>query len=609
LGGLFETSYDLQDLTQLLEQFDLVVGSGAEGWAHALKKYVPIVIAYKKIVINDTTNLMAKEKWPSFLNFSTRVYSQLLYYNYFIKVRTVLSGSGLNSFDYLAEHSMALVTELANQRTVAEPSVSNEELTELLLSLKTAELIPAKISTDTIKKLVQVISGKIFADPIERLNGKIFKGITSAHTKTMLVEYHIWSDIQHAYEKTFFGSGNVELSPAELLVLLKKMDQTVAVKEAEQLYDSVLPLVTDDKMRILLPLNFKRYDYRSVSNLNLYRALARKVLQSYTGDIGRIFEYKGITEAEMQSFFADFKPLLENLGMIMPGNTNFATNRFLEANLFLPSSDGSDYLNLREGTQLLTMVFSGLEVNKQAEDQMGVQCLVPNANELTPPEKIESSPSDKMNIDCVVRFYWDHYQEVFSNLPEMTRFLKTLTPIQFHDFMFRMIKATGWKETPARIAFRADTSLLPHIMQYLEAVVLRYDADKNGILDDNEAEVALPVYAGLIRKFSGTAAYVANKAAFLYMLKNGKVPCGLGDVMPIFWKVVQGQKIGITADRMILSSVFGSIAEKVSGGASAQCPANGTTPPPPGGIPSQMFTPILGNVSPELSVMPILNFN
>lgn len=573
MGQLFTSSYDLQDLGHLMAEFDKVIEAGSDSWSAKMEKVIPLIVSYKKIILNDRTSIVNQDKWQPVLVFSSRVYMQALYYTYFVGQRSGLLSFGLLSLDNFADKMVGLISELITQRGGANPTITDNELIEFTQALRFAEILPSGISQTTLTNLVKAVTSKIIADPADRISGKNANGITVAHTKVILDEYHVWSNIQHAYEKIFYGSGNPELSSPELLALLKRMDQTPSVLEAEQLYDSAPPLVSDSSGRVLFPLAFKRYDFYASSRLNLYRALARKVLSSYSMELARITTYKGITVTEMNNFYADLKPLLVDLNMIAPANTNFANNRFLEANLFMPSGDGNDFMNLKEGTQIVTMIFSGLEVNSRIEKVLGDQCLVHSGRYKT---------EDMISVDCLIEFYRKNYSGAFETMPELVRYLSFQNPSTFHDFMYRMLKATGWTETNDKTAARADVTLLPHVIQYLESVVMRYDVTKDGMLNDSETDQAFPVYSGLIQKFSGTAAFVANKAAFLYMLKYGKVPCGIVDVWPILWKSIMGQPIGVAADRTILSNVFSSISDKVNNTPAGKCPLGSNFNLPPG---------------------------
>jgi hypothetical protein len=127
------------------------------------------------------------------------------------------------------------------------------------------------------------------------------------------------------------------------------------------------------------------------------------------------------------------------------------------------------------------------------------------------------------------------------------------------------LKATGWVPNAHKVAQRSEVALIPHVFQYEESLMQRFDLNKDGIFSDKEVDQAFPIYKTLIKKFSKSDKETVNKAVFDYLLLNGKVPCGLKDILGLVWKIWRNEPIGVAADREKLAGVFGAIADAANG--------------------------------------------
>ncbi len=603
LGSILETDYDLKDFSRLLEDIEALL-SGPDsklGILGQIRKFVPTLTSAKQIVLNDQTSVIQKAKWPDVFGFTAHFVEQGLYYYYFVNPRSADSGPGLESADLLIKNLMGVLTQLINFRVTQNPvrgvpssgEISNLELTNLILSLKSAGILPGDLTPESMNMAVTAVTQKIIYDPKLRLSGHKPTGFSKDNITYLQNELGIWSSTQHLLSKVFTDAGKKELSGVQLLKILESVP-LVGAAELQRIVSISPSFVLDPQGRLYLGKNNRNYDLHSAGNLNFARLLARLVIHGYAGDLDRAIDpARGVTLDEMNALYTDVKSVIVAMGLVEPNNIVFAKNRFMEANLFTPAADGNDYLNLAEGSQLFTMIMSGLTLNGMVVKALGDQCVA----------KVGASDIEtRLKVDCVIDFYRKNFTTIFSSMPDLSVYMTKATPEVFHYITFDFLKSTGWVPTADNTATRSDLNLLPHVFQYAESTFQRFDTDKDGFLTDEEVKMAYPIYRGLLSKFSGTNIDVINRAAFYYIAIKGTIPCGFTDLISYIWKIWWNKKINAHVDRGNLSDLFGSIADVLSGGGK-KCSNKSARPfdPPPGFINQTEGAPSL-----DFSILPVV---
>jgi hypothetical protein len=135
-----------------------------------------------------------------------------------------------------------------------------------------------------------------------------------------------------------------------------------------------------------------------------------------------------------------------------------------------------------------------------------------------------------------------------------------------------ILKASGYLvRTDGLIALR-DASLAPHLFQYIETVIQRYDrvhiSDvdgrkklKDGILDRQEAMEAYPLLREILITVSGFCDEKTLRGSLAWILENGRPPEGIWESIRFLSYINFPETWKINVDRTKLAGILGFIAE------------------------------------------------
>ena len=128
-----------------------------------------------------------------------------------------------------------------------------------------------------------------------------------------------------------------------------------------------------------------------------------------------------------------------------------------------------------------------------------------------------------------------------------------------------MLKAAGYIPNDRKTIRIGDASLFPHVVQYIEMIYARYDSNKNGQLDKDEALVAFPVFKKTIKDvakvFSPSLKDENLPGTFIYLLKNTKPPKSLVEKLAFASFIAKPDLWVIQTTRLDLGKIFNLIAD------------------------------------------------
>jgi hypothetical protein len=574
LGQLMETQYDLRDLVRLAQELSRLLPPepGQPSWGETMEKYMPVVVAGKNIIVNDNSSVVLLHQWTAFLSSVADIYAKYLQYDYFVKGRTWTEGAGLRGLSNLVTTATGSLDRMLGLRTVRRnPSVIRfAEIERLVLSLESADLLPDRFDAAAIKPLIKIVLQRFLLSPSRRLSGEVPQGLTTEGTKALRTEFGLWAEgqsfIQLIHKSPPARGG---YSGTQLLHLIDGVKPSTALKEMRMSLVTPVPLTFDSLGRLYMsdvrPILYSR---KSIDHLNLARALVRLVVNGYAGDMDRIRSYKGITNAEANVLFADFKSFAVRLGLIEAGNTTFADSRFREANLFAPHGDGNELLSHRESVDLVLLIMSGLDLDESMQAAFKSSCNVFRARQ---------SRDSRISLRCFLTMYRRQFPAVFTSVPQFASFMSQLPAgsgvdlLEFDLMMINLLKAAGWVDDQSGRIKLGDTGLVPHVIQYIEAVMNRFDLSKDGLLDRDEALAAFPVFRETLKFVAKNDQDKVLRGAFAYILVKGKAPETPGEKLHFITVWVNQEKTWpIMADRRQLGTVLGYIADAMAKGSADQ---------------------------------------
>ncbi|MGZ5279234.1 MAG: hypothetical protein ACXWC9_04800 [Pseudobdellovibrionaceae bacterium] len=584
LGALMEDAYDLQNIVALTEEIERLYPStdpDEDTLVETSEKFVPTIVAIKNILFSDHNSVVGSAhstmtpmaQWSDFLGLIAKSYSRYMFYSYFLEKKTWTEGHALEGMNQLVLKSVDIIDGMIDKKQTG--AISYLELGQLWAAVLKTKVLPEKITQAILDSLTRTLMQKFLLSPEDRLSGNIPNGLTKVAIKTIKNEFTMWVENQKfldiAYSGVPVGEGK---SGAAILVDLGASAPTTGLQELQMIYSSPVPMSFDAMGRLYLSQPAKNYLRKTSDTINVVREAVRLVIRSYAGDLARIQNYQGLTQAEVQTLYADLKPVVVALGFLHPNNMDFADNRFRDANLFMSVSDGNDLGDFKELSDLFMMILSGLKLDSMMFEKMEQAYAADPAQGCKVTKPTEYKDDWLVDLQCVLGFYAKEMPGVFVSMPDYLTYQATLDKPRFEGMFMNLLKSAGhksWKPSPvpgqpAEIVTEVhigDLSLVPHVMQYVEGFFQMYDADRNGLIVTSESMKAYPVFRTILQQVSGLKKENELKGLFTWMLKYGKPPqSGAEKIKFATWWVPQGESgWKIEADRERLASILGFIAE------------------------------------------------
>lgn len=605
LGGLMEVPYDLRNISRFAEELEQLyppLNSGESSFKDVVDQYLPLLVEVKKMLMADQDTFVGKQSgdWSDFWSLGAKGYMRFLEFFYFLRGADVTQGQGLLSLSNFVDSSVRLLSELVERRPhpTQEYVIPSEELISILKALVFSRLLPEGISETSMVSALNVILDSILISPEDRMNG--FKPTGLSHKSLVLAksEFALWYDLQQYIEVLFQGvPDELGRNFFQIRADLERAAPSVGVLELRSLFVTPLPFAFDRQEQLYLASRLLDLDRRTMRNINLSRALSRVLGRSFAGDSGRALNYGGVSKAEFNSVYLQLRPLAADLGLVEPDNTSFANSRFLEANLFTPRGNGDDRIDFREISDIVLLILSGLKTDSYVAPALEKAC----------PFVVQGPRKKKwVDVECMIEFYQEDIGRTFTHLPEFSSFvgtlgvssrrewlnergqscnprtvershrerkhsrdvceLRTVTEDRKKKFFMNLLKGTGAEFDGRGKTLVSDVALIPHISQYIEAVLQRFDRNKDGVLDTGEAMISYQIFGNILKEVSGQSSERLNRAAFAWFLKYGTAPESISDKLKfIAWWVPKGEKgWNLRADRERLAQIMGFISDSIN---------------------------------------------
>lgn len=572
LGRIMENPYDLKDLVKLAEEFDQLYPSTRNTplLNQMTRRFFPLLISVKNILFNDQGSIVGvasggrlrerlspSDQWSLFLKSVAEFYSRYSYYVYFLEKESLTEQPGLFDFEALVVDTSRYLEFLISRKP--KGVIAFQELDEVLKALDSAEILPKNLKLSSIEGLLRVLMQKVLIEPAKRLQGVKPGGLTLEATTQLRSEFAIWAENQKILAANFRDVPMNEGKPGSVLLEeINTAPDAVGIRELKMILDGPLALSFDEMGRLYLskpPLNYR---FSTVTTINLVRAATRLMIRSYAMDLGRVDSYAGVNLEEANALYADIKPLAVDLELLSPESHTFAQDRFRDANLFTPVGNGDSEMNFREGSNLVMMILSGIQLDGMMLSTMETSCPIEKGN----------GPKDKWTADvlCVSQYYQKQMPEVFKSMPDLMKYQSSLSGEGFRSFFFNLLKAAGYVPKSDGSVRISDLSLYPHVAQYVESMYQVYDADRSGTLNTAEAMKAYPTYRQILKDVSGLKDEKQLKGLFTWMLDRGKPPQGPADQAKFIAIWVPKGEAGwkINSERAKVASILGFIADALS---------------------------------------------
>ena len=215
-------------------------------------------------------------------------------------------------------------------------------------------------------------------------------------------------------------------------------------------------------------------------------------------------------------------------------------------------------LNLGEGTEIVGALISAKSVSADLQDAILKLC-----------KSVPGGMFGTRLIDqgCYREQLVSRFDEYFSNLPALARYLRSLKAAEsanFFDLLFRASKPPTAKPEYMDVN---DSDRLSTLLHYVELVYLKFDRNSNGRLDTGESLRAFERFEGILKTIAKDRVKDREglQALFTYLLTRGKIPeTALEKAGFLWWKARGPNNWKMSVERSTILLVFSKLAESTS---------------------------------------------
>ncbi len=288
---------------------------------------------------------------------------------------------------------------------------------------------------------------------------------------------------------------------------------------------------------------YKRYK-SGFQMASMLRWVISRVVQVY----GHFPEGKRRKEADQADFtrlFKDLEGAARELGLWPEELEKFVSEAIASADLFMYHSDGNDSASAEEFTEYAINALHGFKVADKVHVKLQRYC------------DLLGEDGQSFTVSC--------FREYF-----LHAFFNELKYERYYDKLYEYLNLNGTDEvrkyvinvelysrvdpSPDVPISKEDLNRILVILTNLESAYLRFDIDKDGILNRGELDLAFLVFKNLVIKVAGLPPNADGlyKSIFLYLVKHMEVP----SAVQLGWFHLFGKKKNITSSRYNISAIL-----------------------------------------------------
>ena len=289
--------------------------------------------------------------------------------------------------------------------------------------------------------------------------------------------------------------------------------------------------------------HYKRY--RNGFNMNsMLKWALTKVVNTY-GHYPEGSSRKAIDQDDVRRFLADIEGAAKEIGLWPNDIERFVAEAITSSDLFQYHSDGNETTDSDELTEYVANVLSSYEHTNRIHDKLKAYCPTLGEN------------NDQFEVSC----YREYFLHIFFNQLKLGKYYDKLEDYLEMNGFDEVQKYVINIELYARInpdpevpLTKEDLSRIVVVLTNLESAFLRFDKNRDGILDRGEIDKVFPVFKNLIMKVAnlGNTSDGLYKSILLYLIKEMKVP----NPVQLLWFHMFGKKKDITSTRYNISAIL-----------------------------------------------------
>lgn len=288
---------------------------------------------------------------------------------------------------------------------------------------------------------------------------------------------------------------------------------------------------------------YKRYK-SGFQTASMLRWAISKVVQVY-GHYPPGKRKKEADEEDFKKLFLDLQGVITELGLWPDELDKFVSEAIVSADLFMYHADGNGSASAEEFTEYGVNALHAFSIADKVHQKLQNHCDLLGEDGLS------------FTVPC--------FREYFLHV-----FFKELKYERYYDKLYEYLKLNGTDElqkylinieqysrvnpSPDIPITKEDLNRIIVILTNLESAYLRFDIDKDGVLNRGELDLAFLVFKSLVIKVAdlGTSGDSLYKSIFFYLVKHMKVP----SPVKLVWFHVFAKKNKITSTRYNISAIL-----------------------------------------------------
>ncbi len=405
-----------------------------------------------------------------------------------------------------------------------------------------------------------------FEETIDVVITKFINGISGKLTvkdvRTILNYGHELSEGSYYNEVAYTNNEIILKSPRKLkakqLASLNRSDSSKITFKPISYYHREFGILVEDLYLYRTEDGNHHYNHDIVrtryglNEASLFRFATKKLLAGYCPGNNPNPETCGVNAEELNRFLWDFKPLLEEIKLWSENIESFANNCLYLMDLFQTVSNGDMKIGLKEGTEYFGLIASAVTMGNDILEGLKKTCV--NQTVGTDEERDEE-PTFLMGCfnDNVLKIWLEDYG-YNKYLKSFNRYLKGASDREVKNLVVYLEKFVK-DEPDSPIMNKRWITLFAGAILNVESMLIRFDKNRNNILDPYEVDQAYEVYKFLIMELGGLSGSKAKyaKSAFKFMVKEMKFP-GTMDVLKYHYNPFASKDI--TARRINVASIL-----------------------------------------------------
>jgi hypothetical protein len=497
-------NYSFVELASFLKAIDDGLpekNSGGDNEDHqtaisAFLEFVPLIQSVKVILVGENKEKILAHQWGQFFEILHGSMDIFIRFNYFIKDET--NWVTPKTFRHVNK-IVNISFDLIEKGIWVHPNheTPHEEFSEVFKDLGEHVAFPLDLTPDTIQKIWEALVD-YGLKPLDQDKPTTTSGLNVLNFTELKYEYEIWYETQlYLNSKLGINTENENRSGVNFLApyLKNKSIKELAHEQVDRIVIGDIPLVRDGQGRIYLNNNDEdlNYDFDSYFTLNWQRAIIRILIRGFSENEESRINAISLKRSELTKGVADLKELLIALGVANPNDDAATTAKNIHqlATIFMPHAEGTGSITLAEGTEYVSLIFSGIEAGGPLFEESLENCLINKAKRI-------------VSVKCYREIFRNKFNEFVSHMPNFVIYFESLSD-KNKDKLQRAIedatRENGYSDVDITQSEINKGFILLH---YVEIYLMKYDANKNEVIKWDEAEVGYPVFRNVLAELVDT---------------------------------------------------------------------------------------------------------